>query len=432
VHHVAGVAALVVLAIVVLAGCHHSERAVVPDVVLVVADALRADRVQYALDGDSDRLPNLVHLARDGVVYERAASPGTWCVPAFASLLTGRWPSFHGAERRRLGGELVVQPIAAEATTLAEILRQRGFHTAAFLPGRDDLSTALGFERGFTDWVNDATLASPAALTDAVGHWLEGQRGPVFLVVSLDELRDSVLTDAGGLARSRPRADITNVAARTGELPAAERDRLIAEYDAALPDVDHAIGDLLGLLQSAGRYAGALVIVTSDHGELLGEHGLAGHGWPPFEDALDVPLVVKYPGGRDAGTRVERRVSSVGVFATALDEVGAPLPADIQAKPLADHHPVWTEDVDRRGRRVRAGYDGLREKIIRVDDGVIDAACTYDMYTDRAEMRPDCSDTSDSALRRAMASFGRRARPGEATSGLAQVGEAGAGARTKN
>ncbi|MBY0274869.1 sulfatase-like hydrolase/transferase, partial [Candidatus Binatia bacterium] len=157
--------ALVVLACacgVLLGGCRRSEPgAGAPDVVLLVVDALRADRVQRALDtgrhtpaNDDGRvhaeLPNLARLARDGVVYERAASPGTWCVPAFASLLTGRWPSYHGAERRRIGGDLVVQPIASEATTLAEILRQRGFHTAAFLSAgkgskrADDLFSEYG------------------------------------------------------------------------------------------------------------------------------------------------------------------------------------------------------------------------------------------------------------------------------------------------
>ena len=424
--------ALLALAAAGLPGCHRDGGRAQPDVVLVVVDALRADRVRTALDEGGGGLPNLARLARDGVVYERAASPGTWCVPAVASLLTGRWPSYHGAERRRVKDELVVQPIAAEATTLAEILRQHGFHTAAFLPGRDDLTPALGFERGFADWVNDAALASPEAMSDALAQWLDRQSGPVFLLVGLDRLRDEAVREPGGSVVRRPRSRLTEVLVRAGQIPWEDRGRLSAEYDAGLPEVDRAIGDVLALLQASGRYADALVVVTSDHGEMLGEHGLAGHGGPPFEDTLDVPLVVKYPGGRDAGARVERRVSSIGVFATALEEAHVPLPGDVQAKPLADHHPVWAEDVDRRGRRVRAGYDGLREKIIRVHESGIDVSCTYDMYTDRMELRPDCAGTSDSALRRAMASFSRRPRPGDAASGLAQAGDGGSGVRTTN
>lgn len=415
-----------------LAGCHRDGGRPAPDVVLVVVDALRADRVRTALDEGGGGFPNLARLARDGVVYERAASPGTWCVPALASLLTGRWPSYHGAERRSVNGALVVQPIAAEATTLAEILRQRGFQTAAFLPGRDDLTPALGFSRGFADWVNDSTLTSPAAMSDAVAHWLDRQSGSVFLLVGLDRLRGEAVTELGGSVVRRPRSELTAVLAREGEIPQEDRGRLSAEYDAGLPEVDRAIGDVLALLQASGRYADALVVVTSDHGEMLGEHGIAGHGGPPFEDTLNVPLVVKYPMGRDAGLRVERRVSSVGVFATALEEAHVPLPDDVQAKPLSDHHPVWAEDVDRRGRRVRAGYDGLREKIIRVHESGIDVSCTYDMYTDQMELRPDCADTSDSALRRAMASFSRRPRPGDAVSGLAQAGDGGSGVRATN
>ena len=397
-----------------LAGCERGGRGrPAPDVVLVIADSLRADRVRNAVGAGGEGLPNLARLARDGVVYERAASPGTWCVPAFASLLTGRWPSYHGAERRRVAGELRVQPIAADASTLAEVLHARGFHTAAFLPDRDDLVPALGFARGFDDWVSDAALASSAGMADAVGQWLDGKSGPVFLMLALDPLR-------------------LPVAARAGEIAWEDRSRLAGEYDAGLPEVDRAIGDVLAVLQSAGRYAGALVVVTADHGEMLGEHALAGHGGPPFEDLLNVPLIVKYPEGRDAGERVERRVSSVGVFATALEEAGAPLPDDVQAKPLDDHHPVWAEDVDRRGRRVRAGYDGLREKIIRVTESGIDVACTYDMYTDAMEIRPECSDAAQSALRRAMASFSGRPRPGDAGSGLARAEDGGSGGRATN
>jgi hypothetical protein len=200
---------------------------------------------------------------------------------------------------------------------------------------------------------------------------------------------------------------------------------MTAGYDAELAAVDQAVGDLLALLQADGRYAGALVVVTADHGELLGEHGLAGHGWPPFEDSLNVPLIVKYPDGRAAGERVDRRVSTLGVFATILETVGVRPPDGAQARPLDDRHPVWAEDVDRKGRRVRAGYDGLREKIIRVNSDGVDVVCLYDMYTDAAEMRPNCGPSSDEALNRAMASFSSKPRPGAPLSDLARAGAQG-------
>lgn len=395
-----------------------------PDVVLVVVDALRADRVRSALDGGA-ALPHLARLAEDGVFYERASSPATWCIPAHASLLTGRWPSFHGAERRMRAGELVVQPLDAEAATLSEILRTRGLRTAAFVPGRTDLASAYGFDRGFDDFVNDQALAVPAHMADAVAQWLDGQSGPVFLFVSLDALRQAKLPfgEPGQVQHLVPRADVTNTTLRTGgSLPEAHAG-IAAEYDSGLEGVDRAVGEILAALQAAGRYADALVVVTADHGELLGEHGLAGHGWPPFEGALNVPLIVKYPDGRGAGGRVDRRVSTLGVFATILEAVGASVPAGVQSRPLDDRHPVWAEDVDRKGRRVRAGYDGLRKKIIRVTSDTIDVACLYDMYTDTAEQRPDCGPSDDGTLNRAMASFSKQPRPGDPASGLAHAGE---------
>jgi arylsulfatase A-like enzyme len=396
-----------------------------PDVVLVVVDALRADRVRHALDGGTPALPHLARLAQDAVVYERASSPATWCIPAHASLLTGRWPSFHGAERHLRGGALEIDPIDADVTTLAEVLRARGLRTAAFVPGRGDLAAPYGFDRGFDDFVNDPTLRAPARMGDAVGQWLDAQSGPVFLFVSLDGLRQGKDPGetGGGSRRLVDRSELTNLAAHGGTLDAAPRDAMVAEYDAALAEIDGAVGDLLALLQASGRYAGALVVITADHGELLGEHGLAGHGWPPFEDGLNVPLIVKYPDGRAGGERVDRRVSTLGVFATIVDTVGATAPDGIQARPLDDHHPVWAEDVDRKGRRVRAGYDGLREKIIRVTGDGIDVACVYDMYTDAAEIRPNCGAIGDEPLTRAMASFSSKPRPGAPPAGLARAGK---------
>jgi hypothetical protein len=123
---------------------------------------------------------------------------------------------------------------------------------------------------------------------------------------------------------------------------------------------------------------------------------------------------------------VDRRVSTLGVFATAVETAGARLPDGVQARPLDDHHPVWAEDVDRRGQRVRAGYDGLSKKIIRVTSGAVDVACMYDMYTDGAELKPECGSSDREPLSRAMASFSKKPRPGVPPSGLAQAADGAA------
>lgn len=409
---------LVVLAALLVAGCERdaASRATPPDVVLIVVDALRADRVRAALRGRG-ALPTFARLAQDAVVYERASSPATWCVPGHASLLTGLWPSFHGAERRVHDGATRVMPLDAEVRTLAELLRARGLRTGAFLPGRPDLAPGLGFDRGFDDFVDDPRLGDPASMAQAVTRWLNARSGPVFLFVSLDGLRRAREED-GTLV---PRAEITTAATHDEGLTPARQAELNAGYDASLGEVDAAVREILAALQADGRYAGALVVVTADHGEMLGEQGLAGHGWPPFEGMLNVPLIVKYPEGRDAGERVEYRVSTLGVFATILEATGVELPDGVKARPLDRRQPVWAEDVDRKGRRVRAGYDGLRHKLIRIQDGPVDVACLYNMYQDWGEHHPDCSQEIDSPLHRAMASFASQPRPGEPESGLARA-----------
>ncbi|HEY8518201.1 MAG TPA: sulfatase [Candidatus Binatia bacterium] len=422
--NVLGSAILAVLLGCALAACEmrKAPRSAPPDVILIVVDSLRADRVRRALDGDG-RMPNLARFAEDAVVYERATSPATWCVPAHAALFTGRWPSFHGAERRFRDGEEWVAPIDAEARTLAELLRERGMRTAAFVPGRTDLASTLGFDRGFDDWVDDARLAQSAGFVPAIARWLALRPGPVFLLVGIDDLRRAKVPAEGGGLQLVSRAELTNLRARHGGISDQERLELAESYDSGLEAVDRTIGELLGALQAEGRYADALIIVTADHGELLGEQNLVGHGWPPYEGAVNVPLIVKYPRGERAGERVDRRISALGIFATVLEQVDVPLPDGAQARPLDDRHPVWVEDVDRQGRRLRAGYDGLRKKIIRVTDGEqIDIACVYDMYNDAEERRPECGGP-EGPLHGAMASFSQKPRPGQPSSGLARAGD---------
>jgi len=151
--------------------------------------------------------------------------------------------------------------------------------------------------------------------------------------------------------------------------------------------------------------------VTADHGELLGEHSLAGHGWPPFEPIVHVPLLVKRPGGLRAGEVVGRRVSTLGVFATALDIAGVAPPARAQARPLESLHPVWVEDVDRRGHRARVGYDGASAKMVFLNDGRRQVECLFDLDSDPSELLADCSPRQDLPLRVAVQSFGASGRP---------------------
>jgi arylsulfatase A-like enzyme len=384
------------------------------DVFLVVIDSLRADRAAPF----SAATPALAELARDAEVYERATAPATWCAPALGSLFTGRWPSYHGAERDPEHPETTARAIDPSAPTLAELLRASGLRTMAFASRDSTFLDLEGLDRGFDRVVALPPDRDARAVAAAASDWLARENGPVFAFVHLDDLRRDRgagprregAADANA-RRVHDRADLAIQFARDGGLTPARRQSFEIDYRRRLDVVDRAVSELMGALQRSGRYDQALVVVTADHGELLGEHSLAGHGWPPFEPIVHVPLLVKRPGGLRAGELVGRRVSTLGVFATALDVAGVASPARSQARPLEDLHPVWVEDVDRRGHRARAGYDGPSAKMVFLNDGRRQVECLFDLDSDPSELLADCSPRQDLPLRAAVQSFGASGRP---------------------
>jgi len=134
--------------------------------------------------------------------------------------------------------------------------------------------------------------------------------------------------------------------------------------------MDEALGELLDALRARGRYQNALVVVTADHGEFLGEHGQVGHiGRMLYEPLLHVPLVVKFPGANPPRGRRDDRVQLIDVLPTVLGAAGAPIPAGVQGEPLLEvtHATVAEEDINpwlvaqygpTYDRAIRVLYDG--------------------------------------------------------------------------
>jgi len=405
-----GALALALAAATLLSGCQARSSREPHDVVLIVVDTLRADHL--ALYGyPRATSPHLDELARDAVTYEQAISPGTWTVPAHASLFTGRWPSYHGAERAA-GTRNLATPINPDVPTLAEILRTRGFHTAAFVANSAYLCQQLGFDRGFDEFVIRSLDVAEEA-THALKMAARRQRLFFFLNIldphepyeppppydtlfpGKDERYGTVMTKLvfGG----------TPI---TPEMQA----HFVSQYDGEVAVSDAAVGRVLSKLKALGRYDQALIVVTGDHGDLLGEHGLAGHGTLPFEGLVHVPLVVKYPGAWRAGTRVPGRVSTLGIFGTILSSAGLPYPAGTQVRTLDVVHDVWVEDVTPTGERLRVGYDG-QYKIVSLASADRASTQLYDLAADPEELHLLADDAAAEPLRAALARFAEDARP---------------------
>ena len=125
-------------------------------------------------------------------------------------------------------------------------------------------------------------------------------------------------------------------------LSSEEKQYLIDRYDEEITQMDQGIGELIGLLKETGVYDNSLILITSDHGESFGEHGLMIHSPAIYEELVAIPLIVKYPKGHRKGERVASPISLVDIVPEILSVLGIPLPQGIHGSSLlaetAAHH----------------------------------------------------------------------------------------------
>lgn len=293
-------------------------------IVLISIDTLRSDRLPaYGYGGVET--PHLDRLRKDSVLFERAYSPVPLTTPAHASIMTGRLPPDHGL-RDNAGYR-----IRDEHPTLAEILAEAGYRTGGTVSSFT-LRKATGMDRGFEHYDDEIDRGSRLSLAevqragdqsvDALMPWLRevatgGQ--PFFAFVHIYE----------------PHTPYT---------PPPPYDRYADPYDGEIAKSDAIVGRLLDSLSDLGVYDRSTVIVLSDHGEGLGDHGEPEHGILLYREALQVPLIIKLPGARRAGTSVATPVSLTDVAPTVLA--------------LAGIDPSKLDDIDGRDLLAMSGDDG--------------------------------------------------------------------------
>jgi len=301
-----------------------------PNVVLVVLDTARADAVE-GWGAPSGATPNLAALARAGTAAA-AYSTCNWTTPSHASMFTGLLP-------RELGLGSGISPAAAleqqRARVLAEVLRARGYDTAAVSANpyvSEWGGLAIGFDRfeqiavrrhrpgrTFRDRVQWQLDAVRARTDDGLTGVAAAVRGlldtatrdrPFFWFVNLMECHSPYLpprpwNDLGAVARWRAGSDAARwqthdararVCAGELDVPPGVLTRMHHLYDRSVSAMDHWIGQLVDDLDRAGRLDDTVVIVTSDHGENFGEGHLIGHLLSVDDRLIRVPLIVSGPG----------------------------------------------------------------------------------------------------------------------------------------
>ncbi|HZN04736.1 MAG TPA: sulfatase-like hydrolase/transferase [Candidatus Polarisedimenticolia bacterium] len=320
-------------------GCLGQRR---PNILLVVADTARADR--FLQEGERAAVaPRVAALAQGGAAYLDARSPSPWTLPAHASLFTGLYPSSHGAEAGHL-------KLREDAPFLAERLRRAGYRTQAYIANpwvAKDYNFHVGFDTFDEVWravKGTEGEMGAEAIVGKIARWLDWRAGnddakakPFFVFVNFFEPhlpynppepeRSRLLppgADSERIERLRRFKHPDEVRAILGQtrLDAADRRVLAALYDGEVAYADRRIGDLVDLLEARGLLDDTVVAVTSDHGEMLGEHGLYDHKLSLYEPVLRIPLVLRYPARVEAGQRIASSVMLQDLYPTLLALAG--------------------------------------------------------------------------------------------------------------
>jgi arylsulfatase A-like enzyme len=295
-------------------------------VIVISIDTLRADHLGV-------HTPNINSFGDSGTVFTSADSQIPFTLPSHTTLMTSTYPFQSGVEEN-------AGSVPSTLTTLASVLRGRGYQTAAFI-GSIFLERELGLDQGFDTYDSPFSFKAfsrlsgtmlfaggphnpysvrerrPGALvTRAANQWLAAHRGqPAFVFVHLFDMH------------------------RPWRQPS---------YDAQLAEVDRLIGAFQQALKRDGWWDKALVVLTADHGEGLGDHGESDHGYFVYESTLHVPLIVHWPqGSAPLPTRVEQPVGLIDVAPSILDFLKIPVSGGFKGRSFLDGspRPVYSESV---------------------------------------------------------------------------------------
>lgn len=395
-----------------------------PNVILLVMDSVRVTNLScYGYDRPTT--PNIDALAKQSTLYQQAISPGCWTLPVHASLFTGLYALNHGVTVSK-------DALPEQFPTLARRLQQAGYQTACF-SNNAYISDATGLDQGFDTvedvwratnprgiertnmskriknlrskgaWtkpiialLHGAMRAravvktrrsqkdSGARLTNAkIQSWLRESRrpdAPFFLFVNYMECHERYSPPYPYNRRFMParfspwrvaqvspiKAEILNGSAKRR---ADDIEIMRALYDGALSYLDDVIGELVRFVESLGVLDDTILVITSDHGDSLGEHNHLGHRMTLYEQLVHVPLVVRYPARFAAGAQVAQQVQLGDLFSTFLELAGADM-SDVDAngfQSLLDPPPAAARSFTVAENTEPISLNNTKTRMIRTD-----------------------------------------------------------------
>jgi len=327
-----------------------------PNILLIVMDTQRADNIS-CYGYPKETTPNIDRIASEGVIFLNNITPGVWTLPSHASLFTGRYVSGHGADAN-------CEVLPVEFPTMAEILGRLGYQTIGF-SNNGWVSRRTGVARGFQEFY----LVSREAGGERLVEWFyveegfkeEGERDkgslktvnaaiswlrrrwndekPFFMFINFIEphgpywppepFRSRFLPPdvSGDEVRSVARLESVDecIDIRVGALKLSEREWRIekALYDGCTATLDDRIGKLFSYLDEKGLADETLIIITSDHGDVQGEHPPhVEHHLCAYDELIRVPLIIRYPKAVPRAVKVRWITQTHDILPTILDILG--------------------------------------------------------------------------------------------------------------
>lgn len=326
-----------------------------PNIIFVLIDTLRADRLSCCGYGRGTS-PNMDKLAKSGLLFENAIVSAPWTLPSHASLFTGLFPSEHGATDEN-------PYLRDDVPTLAELLNEMGYFTVAHATGNGWLSDDTNLMRGFHHFYGPTYYAPPRALgsrllrkirwkvrttlkldtknrltnsLDAVEGYLnvhQKKGKPLFFFLHLMDTHmpyrpSEKAMKKFGLDKVDP-GQIRYLQEKFREYRTApekmteEQLRILSDmYDACIATVDSRLNRLFRLVGKTEHRDNTVLVVTADHGEQVGEHGIVNHWMSLYDVLLRVPLIMLCPDRLGGPNRISQQIQHKDLFYTLLDIAG--------------------------------------------------------------------------------------------------------------
>jgi len=381
-----------------------------PPIIVIGLDTVRGDHMGYA-GADGVATPHLDDLAADGVAFVRCQATAPWTGPAFASIFTGLLPYRHGF----IGGNYA--GLDTSLVTISEMLTDEGYKTGSFVAIKW-LTDKFGMTQGVKEYRafymgrngGEADEVTTKGLRFAVRYKTE----PFYLFLHYydahapyappgdfdrmyyegnekapgDLLLDTILSDRNKLRQAKKESGM--YAWLEG---VTDWDYPDLQYDEEISFVDDHVGQVIAGLKKHELYDQALILVVGDHGEHMTEHDNFYTHALPYEEALQVPLIIKWPRGEFAGRVVEQRVSILDVLPTILGAMGRDIPEELDGRdlfplavdPEADHTSILVAEQGGSRRFHKTFTEGDWKLFLTVEKGEITRRL-FDLAVDPGEL----------------------------------------------